>query len=204
VNIVEAFHENNINIPITINGTLENPLFRDNDIRLILEMSNIRSSIHDFDETEKVLRSVNTLGGVQDVTFLTEKGLYQVLFMSRKPIAKKFKNWVCDIIKEIRINEINEINVLKEQISLRDKKLELKESNVEKELLNKHNKRKCLYVCRVSNNIVKFGITNDISRRLREHKNDISEEVSLCYVLVQIYFATLLFLFVRFFLFFYK
>jgi prophage antirepressor-like protein len=45
---------------------------------------------------------MDTLGGKQDVTFLTEKGLYQVLFTSRKPIAKTFKNWVCEV-KDTRL-----------------------------------------------------------------------------------------------------
>ena len=30
-----------------------------------------------FDESEKVVNKVDTLGGTQDVTFLTEKGLYR-------------------------------------------------------------------------------------------------------------------------------
>ena len=36
----------------------------------------------------------------------TEKGLYKVLFRSRKPIAQKFQNWVCEVIKEIRLKGI--------------------------------------------------------------------------------------------------
>ena len=33
-------------------------------------------SITDFDESEKVVSTTDTLGGTQEVTFLTEKGLY--------------------------------------------------------------------------------------------------------------------------------
>lgn len=46
-----------------------------------------------------------TRGGLQDVTFLTEKGLYKILFKSRKPIAEKFQNWVCDVVKELCISD---------------------------------------------------------------------------------------------------
>jgi prophage antirepressor-like protein len=68
----------------------------------------------DFDESEKVVHSMNTLGGTQEVTFLTEKGLYKVLFRSRKPIAQKFQNWVCEVVKEIRVTGIYNIsNILK-------------------------------------------------------------------------------------------
>lgn len=41
---------------------------------------------------------MDTLGSSQQVTFLTEKGLCKVLFKSRKPIAEKFQNWVCEVI----------------------------------------------------------------------------------------------------------
>jgi anti-repressor protein len=52
---------------------------------------------------------MHTLGGDQQVTFLTEKGLYKVLFKSRKPIAEKFQNWVCEVIKEIRLNGLYDL-----------------------------------------------------------------------------------------------
>ena len=55
-------------------------------------MTNIRATIQQFDDSEKVVNSIDTLGGSQQVTFLTEKGLYKVLFKSRKPIAENFKN----------------------------------------------------------------------------------------------------------------
>jgi len=52
------------------------------------------------------VHTMHTLGGSQEVTFLTEKGLYKVLFRSRKPIAQKFQNWVCEVLKEIRVTGI--------------------------------------------------------------------------------------------------
>jgi anti-repressor protein len=64
------------------------------------------SSVHKLvamvEETEKVRKNVPTLGGNQDMWFLTEDGLYEVLFQSRKPIAKEFKKQVKQILKEIR------------------------------------------------------------------------------------------------------
>ena len=62
---------------IVIKGTVNDPLFRASDIGVVLEISNIRTSIMDFDESEKVVHTMHTLGGNQDVTFLTEKGLYR-------------------------------------------------------------------------------------------------------------------------------
>jgi len=72
-------------------------------------MGNIRTSIINFDESEKVVHTMDTLGGLQQVTFLTEKGLYKVLFKSRKTIAEIFQNWVCEVIKEIRLKGVYDL-----------------------------------------------------------------------------------------------
>lgn len=102
--IVKAFNNNELYTNITIKGTMENPLFRASDIGEILGFNNIRQSIKDYDNTEKdAVTTSDNIGRKQSITFLTEKGLYKVLFKSRKPIAEKFQNWVCDVIKEIRL-----------------------------------------------------------------------------------------------------
>jgi hypothetical protein len=59
-------------------------------------------SIKDFTDKQKVLSSTDTLGGSQETTMLTEQGLYKVILRSRKPIAVKFQDWVCEVIEEIR------------------------------------------------------------------------------------------------------
>ncbi|MED2842629.1 Bro-N domain-containing protein [Bacillus toyonensis] len=47
-----------------------------------------------IDEDEKGLYNVNTLGGSQKNWFLTEDGIYELLMLSRKPIAKQWKKEV--------------------------------------------------------------------------------------------------------------
>lgn len=101
--VVKAFTANDMHTEIVIKGTINEPLFRASDIGEILEISNIRSSIQTFDDTERRVDTMDTSTGQKQVTFLTEKGLYKVLFKSRKPIAEKFQNWACDVIKEIRL-----------------------------------------------------------------------------------------------------
>ena len=108
MDIVKAFNSNNLHTEVVIKGTKTNPLFRASDIGVVLDLT-IRSIIRDFDDTEKVVLTTHTLGGNQDVTFLTEKGLYKVLFRSRKPIAQRFQDWVCEVIKEIRLNGLYEL-----------------------------------------------------------------------------------------------
>ena len=77
MDIVKAFNTNDLHTEIIIKGTIDEPLFRASDVGVVLEMSNIRATIVDFDESEKVVNNVDTLGGAQEVTFLTEKGLYR-------------------------------------------------------------------------------------------------------------------------------
>ena len=105
MDIVKAFNTNDLHTEVVIKGTKTDPLFRASDIGIILEINNIRMSIIDFDESEKrAVSSTDSTGRMQEVTFLTEKGLYKMLFRSRKPIAQRFQNWVCEVIKEIRLN----------------------------------------------------------------------------------------------------
>ena len=105
MDIIKAFNANDLHTEIVIKGTMAEPLFRASDVGVILDISNIRMSINDFDDSEKrAINAVDGTGRLQDITFLTEKGLYKVLFRSRKPIAQKFQNWVCEVIKEIRLH----------------------------------------------------------------------------------------------------
>ena len=71
--IVRAFNNDELHTEIIIKGTIENPLFRACDIGEILEISNVRSTIQHFDDTEKITQLIKTGGGLQNVTFLTEK-----------------------------------------------------------------------------------------------------------------------------------
>ena len=101
--VVKAFTTNGLHTEIVIKGTYDSPLFRVSDIGEVLGITNIRVNIQQFDQTEKVIHTIDTSGGKQEVSFLTEKGLYKILFKSRKPIAEKFQNWVCEVVKDIRL-----------------------------------------------------------------------------------------------------
>jgi len=130
--IVKAFTTNTMHTEIVIKGTINDPLFRASDIAEILELNNIRSSVKGFDDSEKVVHKTPTLGGLQEVSFLTEKGLYKLLFRSRKPIATQFQNWACDVIKEIRLN--NFYNLEKEMEKKTDETIQQLEDNHKQEI----------------------------------------------------------------------
>ena len=87
---------------IQVYGTYENPLFKAKDIGELLEMSNIRQIIKNFNNKQKGVSLTDTPGGKQEVIFLTEQGLYKVLMRSRKKIAEDFQDWVCEVVEEIR------------------------------------------------------------------------------------------------------
>ena len=136
MDIVKAFHTNDLHTEIVIKGTLDDPLFRASDIGVVLDITTIHSVIRDFDESEKVLHTMQTLGGSQDVTFLTEKGLYKVLFRSRKPIAQKFQNWVCEVIKEIRLTGVYKMQTeINKAIEEKNEAIEVKNKIREKTLI---------------------------------------------------------------------
>jgi prophage antirepressor-like protein len=208
MDIVKAFNANDLHTEIVIKGTLDDPLFRASDVGVVLDISNIRTSIVDFDESEK--RAVHTTDGtgrLQDITFLTEKGLYKVLFRSRKPIAQKFQNWVCDVIKEIRVTGIynmqKEIDKKQEELektkdemaSLEDTKKKEYETKLEKEkvlerekILLKEYDTACsiVYIIKVKTlehvgkYIIKIGESRrGISGRYNEHKSKYEECVLL-------------------------
>lgn len=88
----------------TVYGTAENPLFLTKEVADIIEYSASNSSklTNLVDRDEKVRNIITPPGGNQEVWLLTEDGLYEALFQSRKPIAKEFKKGVKEILKTIR------------------------------------------------------------------------------------------------------
>lgn len=87
-------------------GTPEYPLFKASDVASWIEHSNPRMMLQNIDEDEKVVRNVYTRGGSQETWFVTEYGLYEILMLSRKPIAKEFKKKVKEILKSLRVTGI--------------------------------------------------------------------------------------------------
>jgi prophage antirepressor-like protein len=185
MDIVKAFNSNDLHTEIVIKGTMAEPLFRASDVGVILDISNIRMSINDFDDSEKrAINAVDGTGRLQDITFLTEKGLYKVLFRSRKPIAQKFQNWVCEVIKEIRLHGIYDLK--KEMQQLEDNhKQDIEQQKIaerEKVLLKEYASiGSIVYVIRVKTlddgkYIVKIGESRKgITGRYTEHKKNYEE-----------------------------
>lgn len=59
-----------------------------------LEISNPRHAVARLDDDERVSLLVDTLGGPQTMTAVTQSGLFALIMTSRKPVARRFRKWV--------------------------------------------------------------------------------------------------------------
>ena len=72
------------------------------DIAKTFEHSNASVMLRSLDEDEKGLRIVSTPGGPQEMKVVLEDGIWELIFLSRKPEAKAVKKRVKAILKQIR------------------------------------------------------------------------------------------------------
>lgn len=83
---------------VTINNE---PWFVAADVCRALELD--RTATRRLDEDEKGVHSTHTHGGDQEITVVSEPGLYSLVLGSRKPEARQFKRWIThDVIPAIR------------------------------------------------------------------------------------------------------
>lgn len=69
----------------------------------VLEIANSRDVSNRLDEDEKGVVTTDTLGGPQEMNIINESGLYNLIFTSRKPEAKRFRKWVMgEVLPAIR------------------------------------------------------------------------------------------------------
>lgn len=79
------------------------PWFVLNDVCRALAISNSRDVASRLKEQEKGVGSIDTPGGPQQMTLISEAGLYRAIFRSRKEQAKAFQDWVFEeVLPEIR------------------------------------------------------------------------------------------------------
>ncbi|MGF0111884.1 BRO family protein [Streptococcus sp. SGI.013] len=127
VNIFEAVNDNTGQImqivttttfhgqPLDIYGSTQEPLFLARAVAEMIDYSktskgyyDVQSMLRKVDEDEKLKGTplegtTENFRSGQQVWFLTEHGLYEVLMRSSKPKAKEFRKTVKHILKEIRL-----------------------------------------------------------------------------------------------------
>ena len=89
---------------IRATGTADNPLFCAMDLCKALGYSNGRDAVAKHVDSEDVAkRDTLTKGGTQQLTFVTESGMYALILGSKMPQARQFKHWVTsEVLPSIR------------------------------------------------------------------------------------------------------
>ena len=84
-------------------GTADNPMFCLADVCQAIGITNARNVKSRLDEEDVHLVDTPTAGGTQQITFVTESGLYDVIIRSDSEQAKPFRKWVTsDVLPSIR------------------------------------------------------------------------------------------------------
>lgn len=79
------------------------PWFVAKDVCECLELTNTSQTLSYLDDDEKGIICNDTPGGKQEMSIISEPGLYSLILRSRKPEAKEFKRWVThEILPSIR------------------------------------------------------------------------------------------------------
>lgn len=99
---LQVFEHKNLG-NVRVIGDNENPLFCLSDICKILELESINKVANaikaEFKQGGELDSApLQTKGGVQQATFITEPQLYFVLMRSDKPKAKPFRQWVVNVV----------------------------------------------------------------------------------------------------------
>lgn len=84
--------------------SLDNPLFRANDVAGMIEYSegNTWKMLEMCEHDEKLNLPLVVAGQRRQVSFVTELGLYNILAQSRKPIARKWRRVVHEELIRLR------------------------------------------------------------------------------------------------------
>lgn len=84
-------------------GTADNPMFCLADVCQAIGIANARNVKSRLDEEDVHLVDTPTAGGTQQITFVTESGLYDVIIRSDSEQAKPFRKWVTsEVLPSIR------------------------------------------------------------------------------------------------------
>ena len=70
------------------------PLFVASDVANVLGYRDAHNMVRMLDDDEKGTQIVRTPGGDQELTIISESGLYACILKSRRPEAKTFRKWV--------------------------------------------------------------------------------------------------------------
>lgn len=102
-------------------------LFNANHVADVLDIKNVRDNLKNMNNNQ-VIRLRNSAVGLTDIrklnnageNFLTESGVYKLVFKSRKPNAEKFTDWVTDEVLPV-LRKTGSYEVLKTEKPKKEK-----------------------------------------------------------------------------------
>jgi prophage antirepressor-like protein len=68
------------------------------DVCRALGITNPRDATAGLDADEKDVGITDTPGGQQEMTVISESGVYVLIFKSRKPTAIRFRKWITSVV----------------------------------------------------------------------------------------------------------
>ncbi|NEN92559.1 MAG: hypothetical protein F6K48_28145 [Okeania sp. SIO3H1] len=88
---------------VRIVSIYKEPWFVAKDLCDVLSLVNVARALDKLDEDEKGVHSMNTPGGKQEMSIVSESGMYSLVLKSRKKQAKIFKKWITsEVLPSIR------------------------------------------------------------------------------------------------------
>lgn len=73
-----------------------NVLFCAKDVAIILGYTNPNKAIRDHTRGERIVHTLQTAGGMQEMQFVTEGDIYRLITSSKLPAAERFERWIYD------------------------------------------------------------------------------------------------------------
>lgn len=89
--------------PVRVVMIADDPWFVATDVARVLGHKRAPDMVRSLDDDEKGVHIVHTLGGEQQVSIISESGLYAAIFKSRQAEAQRFRKWVTsEVLPELR------------------------------------------------------------------------------------------------------
>ena len=120
---------------IRVTGSATEPWFVAKDICSILGLPNMIEALKSIPEKWRGSVKLTTFGGLQSMVTINEAALYKLIMRSRKPVAQKFQEFVCEVI----LPTIRKTGEFKLQALLDEKEKQVRTLTEEKTLLERKN-----------------------------------------------------------------
>jgi prophage antirepressor-like protein len=165
--LVKTFTYETKSYDITLISDPFEPLFKGNDIGNIINLTNIRVNVKNFDDTEKVQKKLNTASGIQKCLFLTEKGINKFLQKYTNQIATNLKEWIVENVKHIQTEYLKDNNDIELIEKIKNKEYNEIEENDTSE------KNNYIYIYNIDSRKdvpdLKIGYTTNIKQRIKSY-----------------------------------